>query len=147
MKAYTVFKYLALAGLLTFAINAHAQTDSTWTEKQLMQPAVLANMLKTNAASVTIISVGPFSDIPGSIHVGMVKDADNLAKFKTQLSKLNKNRRIVVYCGCCPFDHCPDIRPAMQTLKEMKFTNYYLLDLRHNLKVNWIDPGYPVVKE
>jgi len=26
----------------------------------------------------------------------------------------------------------------------MKFTNYYLLNLPHNLKQDWIDKGYPV---
>jgi hypothetical protein len=28
----------------------------------------------------------------------------------------------------------------------MKFTNYRLLDLPHNIKKDWIDKGYPTVK-
>ena len=51
---------------------------------------------------------------------------------------------VVVYCGCCPFEHCPNIRPAMAVLKEMNFTDYYLLNLLRNIKINWIDKGYPV---
>jgi hypothetical protein len=38
------------------------------------------------------------------------------------------------------------VRPAIDALKEMKFTNYYLLDLPNNIKKDWIDKGYPVAK-
>jgi hypothetical protein len=29
----------------------------------------------------------------------------------------------------------------------MKFTNYHLLNLPHNIKTDWISKGYPQVKE
>ena len=64
---------------------------------------------------------------------------------KEQLKKLPKNKRVVIYCGCCPFEHCPNVRPAIQLLKQMKFTNYRLLDLPKNIKIDWIDKGYPTV--
>jgi len=53
----------------------------------------------------------------------------------------------VIYCGCCPFEHCPNVRPAFQLLNEMKFTNQKLLNLSTNLKTDWIDKGYPVAKK
>lgn len=34
-------------------------------------------------------------------------------------------------------------RPAIQALKDMNFTNYKLLNLPHNIKIDWIDMGYP----
>jgi thiosulfate/3-mercaptopyruvate sulfurtransferase len=71
----------------------------------------------------------------------------NLAKFKDSLSTLPPNTNIVIYCGCCPFDHCPNVRPAIALLQQMKFTNYHLLDLPHNIKTDWIAKGYPQVKE
>jgi thiosulfate/3-mercaptopyruvate sulfurtransferase len=48
---------------------------------------------------------------------------------------------IVFYCGCCPFNHCPNVRPAFKVLKQMGFTNFKLLNLPENLKVNWINIG------
>lgn len=51
-----------------------------------------------------------------------------------------------MYCGCYPFERCPNIRHAINALKEMKFTNYQLLNLPHNIKINWKDKGYPTVK-
>jgi hypothetical protein len=74
----------------------------------------------------------------------MVKEEENLKKLKENLSKMKKGTQVVVYCGCCPYDHCPNVRPAIQVLKDMKFTNYRLLDLPHNLKTDWINKGYPV---
>lgn len=74
----------------------------------------------------------------------MAKDKPNLDKLKKQLRSLNKQAKIIVYCGCCPFDRCPNIRPAINALKEMKFTNYQLLNLPHNIKIDWMDKGYPI---
>ncbi len=125
--------------------NANAQNPQNWTSKQLLAPAELAPVLKTKNAPV-IFSIGPASTIPNSIEIGMVKDKANLDKFKKQLSSLSKNTKIVVYCGCCPYEHCPNVRPAIDVLNEMKFTNYKLLDLPHNIKTDWIDKGYPTIK-
>lgn len=125
--------------------NANAQNPQNWTSKQLLAPAELAPVLKTKNAPV-IFSIGPAATIPTSIEIGMVKDKANLDKFKKQLNALPKNTKIVVYCGCCPYEHCPNVRPAIDVLNEMKFTNYKLLDLPHNIKTDWISKGYPTVK-
>ena len=55
-----------------------------------------------------------------------------------------KKRNIVIYCGCCPFKDCPNIRPAFSLLNSMKFTNHKLLNLPLNLKTDWINHGYPM---
>jgi thiosulfate/3-mercaptopyruvate sulfurtransferase len=65
---------------------------------------------------------------------------------RQQLSKILKDARIVIYCGCCPLEHCPNVRPAFILLNDMKFTNAQLLNLEHNVKTDWIDKGYPQAK-
>jgi hypothetical protein len=82
--------------------------------------------------------------VKGSIDIGPDKVAENLNKLKQKLGKLPKNAQIVVYCGCCPFSRCPNIRPGMALINEMQFTNYKLLNLPQNVKVDWIDKGYPM---
>jgi thiosulfate/3-mercaptopyruvate sulfurtransferase len=62
------------------------------------------------------------------------------------VSKYPKDADIVIYCGCCPFKDCPNIRPAFNLLKEMNYTNTKLLNLPHNLKTDWADKGYPMSK-
>jgi thiosulfate/3-mercaptopyruvate sulfurtransferase len=84
--------------------------------------------------------------IPHSIAVGPVQEEENMAKLTDQLKGVDRKKEVVVYCGCCPYEHCPNVRPAVALLKELKFTNYKLLDLPHNMKTDWLDKGYPRVK-
>jgi rhodanese-related sulfurtransferase len=123
-----------------------AQNPVNWTDNQLIEPSELAATIKSGKEIPLIISIGPGALIPHSKDIGMIKEEENMKKFKEQLTDLPKDTRIVVYCGCCPFEHCPNVRPAMQVLKDMKFTNYQLLNLPHNIKIDWINKGYPTEK-
>ena len=129
--------------LVLVSSKGRSQNPVNWTNDQLLQPADLSATLKSNKDVPVIFSIGPGSIVPHSREIGMVRDSANLANFKTELAKLPKDTRIVVYCGCCPYEHCPNVRPAIALLKEMKFTNYKLLDLPHNIKVDWIQKGFP----
>jgi len=137
------------AGFFLFLIivwqPGRAQNPVNWTSDQLVEPSQLSAAIQDGKAIPIIFSIGPAAIIPHSKDIGMVKEAENLKKFKDALASLPKDTSIVVYCGCCPFEHCPDVRPAIQILKEMKFTNYKLLDLPHNIKMDWINKGYPTV--
>lgn len=123
--------------------SASGQAPINWTNDQLLQPADLAATLKDNKEIPLIFSIGPGAIIPHSKDMGMIKEEENMKKFKQELKNLPKDTSIIIYCGCCPYEHCPNVRPAMQLLKDMKFTNYKLLDLPHNIKIDWINKGYP----
>lgn len=146
MKKRNLFQYFLLAFIMLSCYQSDAQKPINWTEDQLIQPAVLAQTLQTNIDVPVIISVGPGAIIPHSIDIGMVNDEKNLEKFKEKISTLPKDTNIVIYCGCCPFERCPNVRPAIDELKKMKFTNYHLLNLPQNIKADWISKGYPVVE-
>ena len=133
--------------LLLLGQKIHAQSPVNWTKEDLMEPAELATVLAAGKDLPVIFSVGPGATIPHSVHIGMTNDADNLASLKKQLQDLSAEKTVVVYCGCCPFEHCPNIRPAIAVLKELNFTHYKLLNLPKNLKTDWIDKGYPTVKK
>ena len=139
-------KTLILVAFVFTCFTSSGQLPENWTSKQLIEPSALANELAERKNLPVIISVGPAATIPNSIATGMVNNKEGLDNLKKQLKNLPKEKRIIVYCGCCPFDHCPNVRPAIDALKEMKFTNYYLLDLPHNIKKDWIDKGYPAAK-
>jgi len=126
--------------------TAVAQSPVNWTNDQLLQPSELATALKDNKDVSVILSIGPGAVIPHSKDMGMIKEDENMKKFRQELETLPKDTSIIIYCGCCPYEHCPNVRPAIQLLKEMKFTNYKLLDLPHNIKIDWINKGYPTVQ-
>ncbi len=146
MKKLKILPFFFLLIIIASCNNSSGQNPENWTSKQLMEPADLAAKLKANKDLPIIFSVGPGAIIPNSIDIGMVKDEKNLEKFKDQISKLPKSADILIYCGCCPYEHCPDVRPAIAALQSMKFTNYHLLNLPDNIKTDWINKGYPVNK-
>ena len=141
------FFYFILAITFFSFQQCSAQKPVNWTPGQLIEPAALAKTIESNKDLPLIYCVGPGVVIPHSIDIGMTNDEKNLAKFKDSINNLPRNSDIVIYCGCCPFDHCPNVRPAIALLKQMKFTYYHLLDLPHNIKTDWIAKGYPQVKE
>lgn len=118
-----------------------------WRPDQLLEPADLAATLASpDSARPLIISIGPGASIKSSVAIGPGSEAENRAKLEKLLSKEPKNRAIVIYCGCCPFKNCPNVRPAFAKLNELGFTNHKLLNLTKNIKTDWLDKGYPAVE-
>jgi len=137
----------AMIAILLIFIGASFITKQPdpWRPDQLMEPKDLAAIINGNTASNTlIINVGPAGLIKNAVDIGPTHEKNNLDKLRTMLGKEKRDRQIVIYCGCCPFEHCPNVRPAFQLLNDMKFTNQKLLNLTHNLKADWINNGYPM---
>jgi thiosulfate/3-mercaptopyruvate sulfurtransferase len=141
---------IILLALFAFALQACSAGnggDDPWTAKQLMEPSDLADVLnQPDSPQPYIFCIGPQAIIPNSIDIGPAGNKANLEKFRKELKELPKDADIVIYCGCCPFSRCPNVRPAFKLLNEMKFTNQKLLNLKQNIKVDWIDQGYPLNK-
>ena len=143
-------KSLKIFVLTLFIISCTSFSKQTntepWNANQLLAPEELAKTINNNSLpQPIIICIGPGALIKNSINIGSAHDEQNLEKLKEKLSTIPKDANIVIYCGCCPFEHCPNVRPAFKLLNEMHFTNQKLLNLEHNLKVDWIDKGYPSV--
>ncbi|GAB4036668.1 rhodanese-like domain-containing protein [Spirosoma gilvum] len=144
----TASNYL-LTALLVCLLLAQVgwKNAEPWRAEQLLEPADLAATINTpSSKQPLIISIGPAATIKTSVGVGPAGEAENLAKLEKLLSKESKDRAIVIYCGCCPFKNCPNVRPAFTKLNELGFKNHKLLNIAKNLKTDWIDKGYPVIE-
>ena len=130
--------WLAL-GLAAIVVAAAAADPA------LVQPAELAAQLAGKGARPAIFMVGPHvlyrsNHIPGAVYAGPgVKGGTGLPALKAEVDKLPRDREVVLYCGCCPWDHCPFIKPAMNLLKEMGFTKAKALYLDTGFKGDWLD--------
>ena len=121
------------------------ESKEPWTAAQLLEPSDLAKTLKNpSAPQPYLYCIGPSAVIKNSIDIGSTGNKANLDKLKAAVEKLPKDANIVIYCGCCPYSRCPNVRPAFNLLNQMQFRNHKLLDLPNNVKVDWIDHGYPV---
>lgn len=143
------FNQLALllipAALLLVAALGVSQQLEPWRMDQLLSPADLAaTIADSTREQPVIVSVGPSAVIPKSMEIGPANEANNLKTLEAHLAKLSKEKTVVLYCGCCPFNKCPNIRPAFTLLNTMGFKNHKLLNLPRNVKADWIDAGYPV---
>jgi hypothetical protein len=155
----TILQTLVICFILSISTNilVKAQTSSRqilalersnpWTKDQLIEPSALSVLLKNGKPGRPLLfNIGAVEDIQKAQHIRAVSDIKNLTRFKERLDHLSKNAPLVIYCGCCPFDKCPNIRPAFMELKKLGFTNAKLLNPPVNLKTNWINKGYPLAE-
>jgi len=115
-------------------------------EMSLVEPSDLAAHV---SATPAIFYVGPnvlyrSKHIPNSVYAGPGSKPEGIDLLKKATSSLTRNREIILYCGCCPWDRCPNVKPADDLLREMGFTRVRVLHVPDNFKTNWIDKGYPV---
>ena len=118
-----------------------------WTKNQLIEPSELMAVLNNpKAAKPLIYNIGVVDNIPGAIAMGGASEKENLEKFRRTIVRLPKNTPVVIYCGCCPFAKCPNIRPAFNAMQAAGLTNGRLLHLPVNIRTDWIGKGYPLAK-
>ncbi len=147
----TRFGFAAIALALMFA-PAAAQPGAAPSIPQsfLIQPAALADQIKAGNAP-TILQVG-FSvlyqqaHIPGAVYAGPGNAEEGIDNLKKQAASLDKSKALVIYCGCCPWEKCPNIAAAWKELTAEGFKNLKVLYLAQNFGADWADKGYPVVK-
>ena len=116
-------------------------------ELAMVQPKDVAAQLAARGPHPAIFQVGPnllfrAKHIPGAIYAGPGSKPEGLELLKKAVDKLPRDREVVLYCGCCPWGHCPFIKPAMNLLKEMGFTKAKALYLDTGFKGDWLDKGY-----
>ena len=138
-----VVSLIALNCLLTFLAGPGLSAEP-WTASEIVTPAALAEHLKPSL----VIHVGfpalyHGAHIAGSIYEGPGSKPEGVEALKKAVAGEPRDREIVLYCGCCPWDRCPNIRPAFAALKAMGFTRVRALEIPTNLKTDWIDHGYP----
>jgi rhodanese-related sulfurtransferase len=143
---------MSLRSVAIFFIAAlvFAQSEP-WKPSDLMPPAALASRLQTSQPKPLILYVGfpvlyRSTRIPGAVLAGPMDKPEGLAALKQAVANVPKNKEIVIYCGCCPFAQCPNIRPGFRVLREMGYTNVKLVDMPTNMSTDWVGKGYPTDK-
>ena len=121
-------------------------------EANLIQPKELAAILtKPGGDKPILIHVGfPFlyrgRHIPNSVFAGPGSKPEGLEALKQAVAKLPRDREIVIYCGCCPWTACPNMKPAIALLRQLGYMKARALMIPTNLAKDWTELGYPVEK-
>jgi len=136
---------------LLIALTASAQSDP-WRPSDLTPPAQIAAELKTQDPSRHIFYVGfPIlfkgAHVKGAAFTGPCSKKEGTDLLAAALKEIPRDAELIIYCGCCPFVRCPNIRPAYQALKDRGYTNIKVLELPSNLHTDWVEKGYPIESE
>ena len=141
---------LVLAFLASSALGA-ADNSRPWAPADLISaPQLNSELPAVKAGKIILIHVGfqvmyRMGHVPGSQYAGPASKPEGLAALKKLVANLPRNQDIIIYCGCCPWDDCPNIRPAFRALKEMGFSNLKILDIPERLGADWTAKGFPIV--
>jgi len=117
----------------------------------LMQTDELVKVLNSKAEKPLLIQVGSHvlytqAHIPGSEYIGPASGDAGVQQLRKRVENLSKTKLIVLYCGCCPWGHCPNVKPAYDALAALGFTNVKVLYIANNFGADWVDKGYPIAK-
>ena len=80
----------------------------------------------------------------GAVYFGPGSSEQGIAELKKYGASLPKDSSIVLYCGCCPLEKCPNLRPAFSAMKDFGFARLRVLLLPTNFNTDWVEKGYPV---
>jgi thiosulfate/3-mercaptopyruvate sulfurtransferase len=122
----------------------------SWQNAERITPEELAQILRSaGAEKPAIYHVGyrvlfAQAHIPGSQYAGPGSNQTGLNALMRAVSALPKTQSIVLYCGCCPWKHCPNLEQPWAMLQAAGFTRVKVLYMPKNFGVDWVQKGYPV---
>ena len=133
--------------------SAAALRSEPWTDAQTVKPADLVKEIaNTKGANKPVVVCAGFrvlyegAHIPGAVFRGPATSPQGVDDLKKWAQGVSRSSNVVVYCGCCPFTQCPNIRPAFEALRSMGFTHLRVLLIPEDFATNWLGNGYPVEK-
>jgi thiosulfate/3-mercaptopyruvate sulfurtransferase len=137
-----------LSGVLVLAAFAFGQQAADpWNPAELMEPAALAEALRSAHPPVVLCTAFPVlyrnKHILHALEAGPGSKPEGIALLKKAVADLPKETDIVIYCGCCPMVKCPNIRPAYRTLRDLGFVHVRVLSIPTNMHEDWFSKGYP----
>jgi rhodanese-related sulfurtransferase len=148
---------LALVALLVLIaawnpVLADPKPASSIPAASLIQPGDLAAALRSASAPKPLILQVGFrtlyvqAHIPDAEFVGAASDDKGLRGLRERVAALPKDAAIVIYCGCCPWNRCPNVGEAFAALHALGFSQLKVLYIADNFGTDWVDKGYPVAK-
>lgn len=144
--------FLAVLIFSPFSVAADTGQASSIPAAELIQPAELVNLLQSKASEKPlVIQVGSRvlyeeAHIPQSEYIGPASSPEGREKLRQRLQSVPRGKVVILYCGCCPWSHCPNVKPAWDLVQSLGFSKAKVLYIANNFGADWVDKGYPVAK-
>lgn len=124
-------------------------SSDPWQASQVITPEELVKSLSsTTGQKPLVICVGfpvlyQNAHIVGAKFAGPAFKPGGIQALKLTVEGLQRDKEVVLYCGCCPWKECPNIRAAFRAMQQWGFKNVKALYLRTNFQKDWIAKGFP----
>ena len=163
---YVAVLWLVVSGLLLLSMRSQGASppslpgnsagaegaiprDPQIPSKQLISAEQLNHILKSEKP--LLLQVGSHTmyvqgHIPGSEYIGAASGPEGLQALRDRVKSVSKDKLIVLYCGCCPWTHCPNIHPAYKQLRDLGYTNLRVLYIANDFGKDWVAKGCPTAK-
>ena len=148
----TFAKLAVMLAVMSFSVSEVVAQATSIPQARQISVAELVKLLETPEKDrPLIIQVGSHvlysqAHIPGSEYMGPASSDGGLQQLRKRVESLTRTKLIVLYCGCCPWNHCPNVKPAYDALQAMGFKNFKVLYIANNFGADWVDKGYPTAK-
>jgi hypothetical protein len=132
---------------MKYLLALFAATLMLGQDLSLVEPADLAKQIQSAHPPTVICVAFPIlyhgKHIPKAIYAGPGSKPEGIESLKKAVARLPKDADLVIYCGCCPMEKCPNVRPAYAALKAMGFKRVRVLDVPTSMHTDWFSKGYP----
>lgn len=143
------FVALAVAAILVASCGrtvARIEAGDTISIDELARQIADSSVVRPALLHIGFAPLYRSGHIPGSQYVGAGNTAEGISGLKQALAALPAGQPVVLYCGCCPWQDCPNVQPAFQAARETGRTGVRVLYVTGNLERDWIDRGLPAAK-
>ena len=126
-----------------------AAAPTSWNDAKRLTPEELAKTLRTAGAEKPAMFHVGFKVLflqahsPGSRFAGPGASPAGLDAVRKAAAAFPKAKAIVLYCGCCPWERCPNMEQPWRALVAAGYTNVSILYIPTNFGRDWVDKGYP----
>ena len=146
IRSVGLARLVGLIGLV--GLVGLAASSEPWQASETLAPSELVAML-SKGSKPSIAYVGPRAlfragRIPGATFHGPASEPEALRELTHWAGSLPRSRMLVLYCGCCPLEKCPNIRPAFEALRQLGLSNVRVLILKTSFKNDWVEKNYQV---
>jgi thiosulfate/3-mercaptopyruvate sulfurtransferase len=123
-----------------------------WRNARQVSPTELAKKISGPAKLRPVILQVGFkvlydgAHIPGAIFAGPASTVEGLARLRAVAEKIPHDKEVILYCGCCPWEKCPNIHPAYEELRRMGFSRLVVLLIPQDFAHDWVAQGFPVAR-
>jgi len=142
---------IAIAATFLMVLPVAGQATSIPASRQITPEDLVKLLQGSPQQKPLMIQVGSHvlytqAHIPGSEYIGPASSEAGLQQLRKRVAMLRRTQLVVLYCGCCPWSHCPNVEPADNALHKMGFRNVKILYIAENFGSDWVNKGYPTAK-